>query len=94
MEDAQEGQTKDTFDVALDGALEGVFVTAIEDATESSSESTPKGVLQDLYKDTQEGAFEVETKGALEVTVELYLKMHIVVQLLGRKNTQDDSIKW
>ena len=40
-----------------------------------TSEGTPKGVLQDLYKDPQKGAFEVEIKDALEVTTELYLKM-------------------
>ena len=30
------------------------------------------GVLQNLYKDAQEGAFEVQTKGALEVTIVLH----------------------
>ena len=40
-----------------------------------TSEGTPKGVLQDLYKYPQKGAFEVEIKDALEVTTELYLKM-------------------
>ena len=29
MKDAQEGDKKDAFDVALDGALEGAFVSAI-----------------------------------------------------------------
>ena len=32
----------------------------------------PNGVLQDLYKDAQEVHWRFETKGALEVTVELH----------------------
>ena len=41
----------------------------------------------------QEGAFEVKIKGALEVTIELYLKMDMVVHVLGHKSAQNDSIK-
>ena len=33
---------------------------------------TPNGVLLDLYKDAQEGTFEVETKGALDVTIQVH----------------------
>ena len=33
----------------------------------------PNGVLRDLYKNTQEIATEVETKGVFEVTIELNL---------------------
>ena len=57
----------------------------MEDTTESSSEGTPK----DLYTDAQE----VEIKGALEVTIELHLKMCMVVQLPGHRSAQNDSIK-
>lgn len=57
------------------------------------SEDTPKNVPQDLYKDAQEVAFEVEMKGALEVTTELYLKMLMVVHLLGRKIAPYNSTK-
>ena len=46
--------TKNVSEVALDGVLEGTFVG------EGSSEGTPKGLLWDLYKDAQEGTFEVE----------------------------------
>ena len=35
-------------------------------------------LLQDLHKDAQDGAFEVEIKGAIEVTMELYMEMHLV----------------
>ena len=45
---------------------------AIENNTEGSSENTPKGVLRDLY-------VEYEIKGALEVTIELHLKMNMLV---------------
>ena len=44
-----------------------------------------------LYKDAQEGAFEVENKEALEVTIEFHLKMHMVVHLLGHRNAKSDS---
>lgn len=57
------------------------------------SEDTPKNVPQDLYKDAQEVAFEVEMKGALEVTTELYLKMLMVVHLLVRKSAPYNSTK-
>ena len=64
IEDPQKAWKKNAFDVARD-----------ENATVGTFEGTPKGVLQDLYKDPQKGAFEVEIKDALEVTTELYLKM-------------------
>ena len=54
LSDAQEGDKKDAFDVALDDALEGAFVSAIYDATEDSSEDMPNGVLRDPYKDAQD----------------------------------------
>ena len=63
------------------------------DTTEGSSERTPKFVLRDLYKDAQEGAFEVKINGELEVTMELHLKMHMGVHLLGYRSSQNDSIK-
>ena len=84
---------KDTFHVSPDDALEGAFVNAIEQSAEDSSESTAKGLLQDLYKDAQEGAFQVKIKGVLEVTAELHLKMLMVVHLLMHKIAQNDSIK-
>ena len=45
MEDTQGGDKKDAFDVALNGALKGAFVIAIEDATKGLSEHALKGVL-------------------------------------------------
>ena len=39
----------------------------------------------------QEGAFEVEIKGTLEVTIELHLKMRMVVHLLGHKGAQNEG---
>ena len=37
--------------------------------------------------------FEVEIKGALEITIELRLKTHMVVHLLVQKSSQNNSIK-
>ena len=73
--------------------LEGAFASAIGDATEGSSEGTPKVVSWDLYTDAQEGAFEVEIKGALKVNAEFHLKMHMLVHLSGHRSAQNDSIK-
>ena len=50
-----------------------------------------KGELRNLYKDSQEGTFEVEIKGAFDVTIELHLKMHMVVHLLVNMSAQNDS---
>ena len=44
-------------------------VSAVENAPDGLSEDTP--------------TFEVETKGALQVAIELHLKMHMVVHLLA-----------
>ena len=69
------------------------FVIAIEDANEGSSEGSAKVVPGDLYTDAEEGAVEVETKGALEVTIELHLKMRMVVQMSRHRSAQNDSMK-
>ena len=69
------------------------FVSATEDATEDSSEGTPKRVPWDLCKDAQEGAFEVEIKGLLEVTIKLHLKIRMVVDLSDHRSAQNSSIK-
>ena len=37
--------------------------------------------------------FEIEIKGALEVTTELHLKMHMVVYFLLQKSARNNSIK-
>ena len=37
--------------------------------------------------------FEVEIKGGLEITIELRLKIHMVVHLLVQKSSQNNSIK-
>ena len=71
--------------------LKITFGSAFEETTEGSSEGIPKGVLWDLYKDTQEGAFqegsfEAEIKRALEVAIELDMMMH----LLWCKGAQND----
>ena len=55
----------------------------------SSFEDISKGVLKGLYKDAQEGAFEVKIKGKLEVTIEFHLKMCIVVHLLWHRISQN-----
>ena len=54
-------------------------VSAVEGAPDDSSEGTP--------------TFKSETKGTLEVTIELDLKIHMVVRLLARKSSQNYSIK-
>ena len=69
------------------------FGSGIENATEGSSEGTPKVVIWDLYKDAQEGAFEVQIKRAFRVRIELRLKMHMVIHLSGHKSAQNDSVK-
>ena len=50
------------------GALDGTF------------DGVPKDALSDLHKDVQEGAGEVALKGSLEVTGELYLWLHLLMQ--------------
>ena len=52
---------------------------AVEGAPDGSSEGTP--------------TFAVEIKGAFEVTIELHLKIHMVVRLLVEKSSQNNSIK-
>ena len=52
---------------------------AVEGAPNGSSEGTP--------------AFEVEIKDALEFTIKLHLKIHMVVQLLVSKIARNNSIK-
>ena len=79
-------------DDALDGALEGTIVIEIENSIEGASESTPKGLLWDLFKDDQEGQFQVEIKGVIEVKNELHLKMRMMVHLLRHFSVQNDSI--
>ena len=53
----------------------------------------PKAVPWDLSIDAQEGAFEIKIKGALEVTIELHLKMCTVVDLSEHRSAQNYSIK-
>ena len=60
-------------------ALKYEHASGVEGAGDGWSESTP--------------TFEVETKGALEVTTDLHLRMHMVVHLFVQKNTQNSSIK-
>ena len=60
-------------------ALKYEHVSAFEGVSDSSSEVRP--------------TFEVDIKGVLEVTVEMHLKMHMVVCLLVQKNSQNNSIK-
>ena len=54
-------------------------VSAAEGAPDGSSEETP--------------IFEVEIKGALEVTIEFHLKIYMVVRLLVQMSSQNNSIK-
>ena len=68
-EDAKERNKVDALDVLLDEvALKYEHVSAFEGVPDGSPESTP--------------TFEVEVKGVLEVTIEMSLKMHMVVRLL------------
>ena len=60
-------------------ALKYEHVSAFEGVSDSSSEVRP--------------TFEVDIKSVLEVTVEMHLKMHMVVCLLVQKNSQNNSIK-
>ena len=55
------------------------YVSAFESAPYGSSKGAP--------------TFEVKVKGALEVTIELHLKVRIVVWLLVQKSSQNTSIK-
>ena len=54
-------------------------VSTVEGTPDGSSESKP--------------TFEVEIKGTPEVTIELHLKMYIVVHLLVQKSAQNYLIK-
>ena len=63
----------------LDGTLKYEHVSAVEGALDSSFDCTP--------------TFEVKIKGALEVKIELHLKIYIVVHLLMQKSAQNDLIK-
>ena len=48
-------------------------------------------LMAHLKKDTS--TFEVEIKGAVEVTIELHLKMYMVMRLLVQKSAQNYSLK-
>ena len=63
--------------VQLKGAPEGAFDIAPQDA------------LSDYYKDAQEGVFEFELKGALEVALELHLWLDLLIQSLMHKCVQN-----
>ena len=63
----------------MKSALKHEHVSAVEGAPDGSSEGTP--------------TFEVEIKGALEVTTELRLKMHMVEHLIMQKSLQNNAIK-
>ena len=53
----------------------------------SENEGAPDGSSEDTL------TFEVKIKGALDVTTELHLTIHRVVQLLMQKSSQNNSIK-
>ena len=59
--------------------FEQEHANAVEGAPDGSSEGTP--------------TFDVEIKGALEVTVAFHLKMYMVVHIFVQKNVENDSIK-
>ena len=60
-------------------ALKYEHVSAVEGVPDGSSEGTP--------------TFELEIKGALEVTIELHLKMQMVLHLLVQNSSQNNSTK-
>ena len=74
IEDAQKGDRKDQFYVLLDSGLEDALVSATEGAPEVLFECTPTS--------------EARIKGALQVTTEMYLQLHIVVHSLVRQSTK------
>ena len=51
-------EEKNTFEVVLDGPLDGVT----KSAREGTPEGAPKVSLSDIHKDVQEVTFEVESK--------------------------------
>ena len=57
------------------------FVSAFEDALEVISEDGFRSALWDLHLDVPEGWFEAEFKGATEIKVELYLQLHMLINL-------------
>ena len=59
--------------------LKSEHVSTVEGAPDGSSESTP--------------TFKVEIKGTIEVTTELHLKRHMVVDLLVQNSSQNNS-RW
>ena len=60
-------------------------------APEGTLESAPNGALKNLHKDAQEGAFEVEFKGTLRVTLGLHLWFHLLMQPLIYAFLQNSS---
>ena len=78
-ENIQEGDKKDALDVLLDNALKYEHSSAVEGALDDSSEGTP--------------TFEVSINGEVEITIELHLKIQMVMNMLVQKNAQNDSIK-
>ena len=54
-------------------------------ASEGTFDSVPKDTLSNLHKDAQEGACEVELKGALKVALEL----HLLIQWLINECVQN-----
>ena len=44
------------------------------------SRGAPNDALSNPHKDSREDAFEVALKGALEVTLGMYLRLHLLIQ--------------
>ena len=44
------------------------------------SRGAPNDALSNPHKDSREDAFEVALEGALEVTVGMYLRFHLLIQ--------------
>ena len=55
------------------------MISAVKGTPDGSFEGTP--------------TFNIEIKGALEVTIELHWKVHMIVDLLVQKRAQNDSTK-
>ena len=73
----------------LNATHKNVFVCAILGVPESS----PKSKLRDLHKNAQKVAFEVELNSALGVTIELHLKISMLMHLLKHKSARNNSTK-
>ena len=58
---------------------------------EGTIDGEPKDALSNLHKDAREGTFEVAPKCVLNVALELYLQLHLLMESSMHKSVQSDS---